>query len=111
MRKVGWWNRPWRGPYPGNGPWSHLPPWQRPGWIFGGGWYWLQYLGRYSYQNPYTPPYTAPPITPTAPIVDPETEIRYLEELKRYVSDVLLKEIDARIEELKKSLGKGQASK
>ena len=23
--------------WPGNGPWSHLPPWERPGWkLFGG---------------------------------------------------------------------------
>ncbi|MEM1608732.1 MAG: hypothetical protein QXG81_05640 [Ignisphaera sp.] len=102
---MGWWNRLWRGPYPGNGPWSHLPPWQRPGWLFGGGGYWLQYLDKYWYQPPITPP-----TAPTAPI-DPETEIRYLEELRRYISDVMLKEIDARIEELRRLLGKGQGSR
>lgn len=30
----------WIGPYPGRGPFSYLPPWQRPGWIFGRGWCW-----------------------------------------------------------------------
>ena len=25
------------GPWPGRGPFSHLPPWQRPGWLFGYG--------------------------------------------------------------------------
>jgi len=25
------------GIWPGNGPWSHLPPWERPGWQLGGG--------------------------------------------------------------------------
>jgi len=29
------WN--WMNPWPGRGPFSHLPPWQRPGWIFGRG--------------------------------------------------------------------------
>lgn len=30
-----------RGIWPGNGPFSHLPPWERPGWIYGRGscWY------------------------------------------------------------------------
>jgi hypothetical protein len=26
-----------RGRYPGNGPFSDLPPWQRPGWVYGYG--------------------------------------------------------------------------
>lgn len=38
----------WAGPWPGRGPFSYLPPWQRPGWVFGRGacwwlfgpWYW-----------------------------------------------------------------------
>jgi hypothetical protein len=25
----------WTGPWPGRGPFSHLPPWQRPGWLYG----------------------------------------------------------------------------
>ncbi|MBD3408147.1 MAG: hypothetical protein GF411_18645 [Candidatus Lokiarchaeota archaeon] len=29
-----------RGRYPGNGPFSHLPPWERPGWIYGRGACW-----------------------------------------------------------------------
>ncbi len=33
-----WWR--WRR-YPGFGPWSDLPPWERPGWRFRGrGWCW-----------------------------------------------------------------------
>jgi len=26
----------WTGPWPGRGPFSYLPPWLRPGWLFGG---------------------------------------------------------------------------
>lgn len=84
---MGWWDRSWRGPYPGRGPWYWLPPPLRPGWWSGRGWCWWLW-----YQKPVTP----------IP-VDPETEIKYLEELKRY--------IDTRIEELRKSLGKGQETK
>ncbi len=38
----GWrgWRRGWMGPWPGRGPFSYLPPWQRPGWIFGRGACW-----------------------------------------------------------------------
>ena len=31
----GWWS-----PWPGRGPFSYLPPWQRPGWLFGRGACW-----------------------------------------------------------------------
>ncbi len=29
-----------RGRWPGNGPFSHLPPWERPGWLYGPGSCW-----------------------------------------------------------------------
>jgi len=33
----------WGGQHPGNGPFSHLPPWQRPGWSYGRGACWRLY--------------------------------------------------------------------
>ncbi|WP_167887782.1 hypothetical protein [Thermococcus sp. MV5] len=40
-RGRGWFGRGrWAGPWPGNGPFSYLPPWQRPGWIYGRRAYW-----------------------------------------------------------------------
>ncbi len=33
-----WWN--WK-KWPGWGPFSDLPPWERPGWKYGRGWCWL----------------------------------------------------------------------
>lgn len=34
----------WWGRYPGNGPFSNLPPWERPGWVYGrGGCRWYPY--------------------------------------------------------------------
>ncbi len=42
------------GNWSGNGPYSNLPPWQRPGWLYGrGACYYL-----------YGAPYTTPPSTP-----------------------------------------------
>jgi len=35
-RGMGFGRRGWTGPWPGRGPFSYLPPWQRPGWIYGG---------------------------------------------------------------------------
>ncbi|MHC1628081.1 MAG: hypothetical protein ACXQTI_04535 [Candidatus Nezhaarchaeales archaeon] len=36
-----WWSfGRWFGPWPGRGPFSYLPPWMRPGWIFGRGACW-----------------------------------------------------------------------
>jgi hypothetical protein len=79
---MGWWR--YRGPYPGHGPWSHLPPWERPGWWYGRGWCW--WYARYPYA-----------LWPSK-----EDEIRYLEEMKKYLTETVLKEIDRRLEELKK---------
>jgi hypothetical protein len=82
---MAWWYKP----YPGFGPWSHMPPLLRPGWWWRGrGWcWWLWYTG------------SAP--TPLPPWLSREDEIKYLEELKKYLTEVVLKEIDKRLEELK----------
>lgn len=63
----------WRGPWPGNGPFSYLPPWQRPGWIYGrGACRWLYpWLGYYWYPWYYYPYYTTPYITPYTPTYYP----------------------------------------
>ncbi|RLF02533.1 MAG: hypothetical protein DRK00_09905 [Thermoprotei archaeon] len=64
--------RGWAGPWPGRGPFSYLPPWQRPGWLFGRGacWWLLGYPGwwyGWAYPRPPLPwmgygyPYWRPP--------------------------------------------------
>ncbi|MGB9827774.1 DUF5320 domain-containing protein [Thermosphaera chiliense] len=75
------WIRSWK-PHPGKGPWSNLPPWERPGWYFGRGWCRL---------------WTTTPLPP----VSNEDEAKYLEELRKYLTEVVLKEIDKRLEELR----------
>jgi len=37
MEKMGYRGRGSRGCYPGNGPFRDVPPWQRPGWVYGAG--------------------------------------------------------------------------
>ncbi|MFW9830814.1 MAG: zinc-ribbon domain-containing protein [Candidatus Thorarchaeota archaeon] len=52
-----------QGPWPGQGPFSHLPPWQRPGWLYGPGscWYFYQ-QGENALQNQESP--IPPPLYP-----------------------------------------------
>jgi len=54
----------WMGPWPGRGPFSHLPPWQRPGWLFGRGACWWLFGGPWAYA-PFSMPYM-PYLTPYA---------------------------------------------
>ncbi|WP_448578288.1 DUF5320 domain-containing protein [Thermosphaera sp.] len=69
-------------------PWKHIPPWVRPGWYFGKGWCWKQY---------------------GFPPVSDEDEVKYLEELRKYLTEVVLKEIDERLKELKsKQVGRSE---
>ncbi|MGY5859448.1 MAG: hypothetical protein RTU63_08760 [Candidatus Thorarchaeota archaeon] len=44
------------GQWPGNGPFRHLPPWERPGWLYGRGSCWT--MGYWSGTNPTTIPQT-----------------------------------------------------
>jgi len=76
--RWGWGGRGW-GPWPGRGPFSYLPPWLRPGWIFGRGacwwlfgwpwgirWLYPYYYGYYpffgypTYYAPWIYPYYGP---------------------------------------------------
>ncbi|MFX1475595.1 MAG: zinc-ribbon domain-containing protein [Promethearchaeota archaeon] len=43
QRRGGRGRRRNQGPWPGNGPFSHLPPWERPGWKYGPGSCWTLY--------------------------------------------------------------------
>ncbi|USS40523.1 hypothetical protein NF865_09520 [Thermococcus aggregans] len=43
------WGWYWWKPWPGRGPFSWLPPWLRPGWIFGRGACWWLFRGPWGY--------------------------------------------------------------
>ena len=78
---MGWRGRGTRGPgrWPGHGPFSDLPPWQRPGWLYGrGACWWI-----YPYYTPtgqeaadQTP---IPPLPPVIPNLTKEHETAILE--------------------------------
>ncbi|MBC7128120.1 MAG: DUF5320 domain-containing protein [Thermoplasmatales archaeon] len=55
MWGYGWYGWP---RWPGRGPFSYLPPWQRPGWLFGRGACWWLFNPWYS--TTYLPTSTAP---------------------------------------------------
>jgi len=48
----------WISPWPGRGPFSYLPPWQRPGWLFGfgrglGRLWWAYFYNPWAIYNPW----------------------------------------------------------
>jgi hypothetical protein len=93
-QKMGWRGRGWTGPWPGRGPYSNLPPWQRPGWLYGKGACGYLY-GLYGE-------------TPPTAQLKPEDEAALLTEQKTMIEEQLksmqeaLKKIQERLDELKK---------
>ena len=105
------------GRWPGRGPFSNLPPWQRPGWLFGYGrglGYYGRGLGYYGRGYGYTSPYSCARFPwlprwwwadpnyqsswPSPPATDPQAELgrlqaekealaRDIEEMKRHVEE------------------------
>ena len=89
------------GPWPGRGPFRNLPPWQRPGWLYGRGscWYlYSQYLQKDAPTIP-IPPVTSQP--PTLPFVDKEQEKAMLEQYIKNL-ETQLGAIRKRLEEIEK---------
>jgi hypothetical protein len=91
----------WGGPWPGRGPFSYLPPWQRPGWQYGRGACWWLYN---PYLNPSVTPYIPNPKDSTQPPITElpkEEEIQMLDEQIKAL-ETHLDAIRQRLEELKK---------
>ena len=106
------------GPWPGNGPFSYLPPWQRPGWLYGRGVCWWLYNPNLQTDIPPVPGQTAVPpifpatqfppatavpptvpITPFAPTITKEQEVQMLEQYAGNL-EAQLNAIKKRLEEL-----------
>jgi hypothetical protein len=90
---MGWRGRGWTGPGPGRGPFSNLPPWQRPGWLYGRGACWYLY---------------GPHQAAAVPPIKAEDEKALLAEQKTLIEEQLkamqetLKKIEERMNELNK---------
>ena len=91
----------WSGPWPGRGPYSNLPPWQRPGWVYGRGACWWLYNQNLQTTIPTVPGQTAVPptvpITPFAPAMTKEQEVQMLEQYAR--------NLETQLNAINKSLG------
>jgi hypothetical protein len=104
---MGWGGRGgWWGPWPGRGPFSHLPPWERPGWLYGRGACWWAMSRGWPYGSPYAWPYGSSYPSYPAPgygfrPIPIEDEIAALEESKKNLQEEL-KGIEARVQELQK---------
>ena len=85
------------GLWPGRGPFSYLPPWQRPGWLYGRGacWWLLS-----PYQTTPQAPAGVTPVPPIAPAFTKEQESILLEQQVKAL-EAQLDAIKKRLEELK----------
>lgn len=98
MPRRRWWKA---GIWPGFGPFSHLPPWERPGWLFGRGACWAYFASRLS-------PRALRLRYPRIASLSRGEEISALEEYKKELEDEKasieeeLREVEKRLEELKK---------
>ena len=90
-----------RGRWPGYGPFSHLPPWERPGWLYGRGACWWLYPNLPSTRPRYLPRYYPP-------IPTPQDEADLLGAQKTALEEEMkaIQEERARIEERLKELKK-----
>ena len=79
--------RGWFGFWPGRGPFSHLPPWERPGWWFGRWACWRHW-------------YPTAPFPYKAPSPTPKEELEALEAYKSELEEEL-KGVEARVRELR----------
>jgi len=98
----------WTGPWLGRGPFSYLPPWQRPGWLYGRGACWWLFAPYLQTTIPQTlavvPPTSTQPTVPTTPFMPTltkEQEKQMLEQQLRFV-ETHLDAIRKRLEELSK---------
>lgn len=103
MYGYGWFGRGRGGfgPWPGRGPFSYLPPWQRPGWLFGRGacrWLFNPYI-QSIYDYPY--PSCSPAAYPSAyPMIQPTLT----KEQERQLLTDEIKAVEQELAELKKRL-------
>ena len=96
------------GPWPGRGPFSYLPPWQRPGWLYGRGACWWLLNPYIQATNPQAPSIGQqtqfPPIVPTTPFMHALTEEQEKQMLEQQLGflETQLGAIRKRLEELSK---------
>ena len=104
---MGWRGRGgggWSGPWPGRGPFSYLPPWQRPGWLYGRGACWWLFATYLRGVAPGVPPAEAPttPIVPTVPATP--FVPAFTKEQERQMLEQQVKALEAQLDAIRKRL-------
>ena len=89
------------GPWPGRGPFSYLPPWQRPGWLYGRGACWWLNAPQLQSTVPQTSPVTMPQTSFPSTMIPKDQEITMLESQAKMLEQTL-EQIKKRLEDLKK---------
>ncbi len=89
------------GSWPGRGPFCNLPPWQRPGWLYGRGSCWYLYSQYLQRDDPsmLIPSLKSQPST--LPFVDKEQEKALLEQYIKNL-EIQLDNVRSRLEEIEK---------
>ena len=96
---MGWRRGSRNGPWPGRGPFSYLPPWQRPGWIYGrGACWWLLDPKLQSTIQQAQPPTIQPSV---APMLTREQEHEMLKQQEKFIT-TQLEAIRKRLDDLSK---------
>lgn len=106
-RGRGWGGGGWNGPWPGRGPFSYLPPWQRPGWLYGRGacwWLFAPYL-QTTVPKAVVPPTSVPPTVPVTPFAPPTLTMEQETQMLEQQMAALASQLDA-IKKRLKELGK-----
>jgi hypothetical protein len=83
-----------RGLWPGHGPFSDLPPWQRPGWLYGRGACWWLYPNYYPAGRQDPDQASVPPIAPAMPIIPQVTKEQETQMLEQHMT-ILQAQLDA----------------
>jgi len=101
---MGWRRKAW----PGRGPYNHLPPWQRPGWAYGGrgfGRGWQNNDPRVCERFPWLPRWwwADPAYVYQPPPPKPEDELAALEDSKKMLAEEKIS-IEQEINDLEKQI-------
>ena len=92
---MGWRRRGRSGFWPGRGPFSYLPPWQRPGWLYGRGACWWLLDPKVQSNIQQTQPTTMqPPLVPSFTMKQEQEMLAQQEKILKAQLDAISKRLE-----------------